>query len=206
MAKPAVSVKKFSKKEFDTLDFKGEWKDLLGTPAMGGSWIIYGDSGNGKTTFALKLLKYLLNFKKCAYIPLEEGLFLSFQKALNRENLVSKSAKLKLWEDYRIEDLNKELSKPRAPEFIFLDSLQYVRMNKESVNQITKFEYLELLKQHPTKTFIFISHADKNQPRGALGKDVFYGSHVCLFVESFVIYPKKNRFEGTEPMDINLIK
>ena len=200
--KLSVSPQKFARKKFITMQFTGKYKDLLGTPECSGSWIIYGDSANGKTTTSLQILKYLTNFKKCAYVPLEEGVRLSFQQAFNEANLLSVSAKFKLWPDYTVQDIDQELSKSRAPEIIFIDSLQYLRMNDQSYNELTKFEYLELLKRHPKTLFIFISHAKNNEPKGALAEAVYYGSHICLWVNEFVVHPKKNRFGGKTPLEL----
>ena len=203
MSKTAVSPQKFSRKKFKTMKFTGKYKELLGTPECSGSWIIFGDSGNGKTTTSLELLKYLTNFKKCAYVPLEEGVQLSFQQAFNQANLLSVSSQFKLWPDYTVKDLDEELSKPRAPQIIFIDSVQYLRMNDESYSELTKFEYMELLKRHPKTLFIFISHAKNNEPKGALAEAVYYGSHICMWVKDFVVYPKKNRFGGKTPLELN---
>ncbi|WP_107039929.1 ATP-binding protein [Brumimicrobium mesophilum] len=201
--KQATSIQKFVKKKFKVMAFKGTWKELLGTPATNGSWIIYGDSGHGKTTFSMKLIKYLSSFKKCAYVPLEEGLHLTFQMAVKEANLLSSSSRIKLWEDYTVEDIDEELSKPRAPEIIFIDSAQYFKSNEKSVNELTKFEYKELSKRYPNVIFIYISHAEKGDPKGGLAKSIYFGSHVCLEVKDFSVSPMKNRYGGKVSFDIN---
>ena len=93
----------------------------------------------------------MTKFKKCAYIPLEEGTKMTFQEAVKGANLLSASSKVKLWEGYTIEDIDIELSKPKAPEVIFIDSIQYLKMAHNSVNELTKFEYMDLLNRHPKK-------------------------------------------------------
>lgn len=200
----AISPKKFAKKKFKLISLpEGRFKGLIGALAITGSWIIYGDSGHGKTTFALQLLKFLCQFKKCAYIPLEEGLSPSFQHSFNEANLLASSANIRLWKQHTIEDIDIELAKPRAPEVIFIDSLQYLRASKESFNQITKFDYIEMLRRHPKVLFIFISHAKNNEPKNAIGEDVYYGSDICLHAKNHIIYPVKNRFRGKVPFDLN---
>lgn len=201
--RPATSISKLTKKKYKLLQFDGPFKDLIGTPECAGSWIIYGNSGNGKTTIAMRLLKYMTKFKKCAYVPLEEGTKLTFQEAVKSANLLSVSSKVKIWEDYTVQDLDIELKKNAAPEVVFIDSLQYLKMTEKSVNELTKFEYKELLKKHPNTLFIFISHAKKNEPKGSLAESVYYGSDVCLYIEDFVAYPKKSRYKGTIPYELN---
>ena len=200
--KPAVSIEKLARKKFVLMNFTGQWKDLIGTPECSGSLLVYGGSGAGKTTFSLRFLKYITHFKKCAYIPLEEGTKLTFKDAITNANLLPVSARVKIWEGYTVEDIDIELSKPKAPDVVFIDSLQYLKMTSKSVNELTKFEYKELLERHPKKLFVFVSHAKKNEPRGALAESVYYGSDVCLFVDDFTVYPAKSRYGGKIPMEL----
>ena len=62
--KRAINAKELLGKSFDVLDFDGAWLGLIGKPEVKGSWIIWGQSGNGKTRFALQLAKYLARFGK----------------------------------------------------------------------------------------------------------------------------------------------
>ena len=81
MAK-AISNRNVLDAKFDIADFSGKWLEAFGKPELRGAWIIYGESGSGKTHFALQLLKYLSGFvNRAAYDTLEQGLSLSFQNA-----------------------------------------------------------------------------------------------------------------------------
>lgn len=202
-ANPAMSIDKLARRKFVLIPFDNEWKDLIGTPECAGSWIVYGNSGNGKTTFSLQLLKYMAKFKKCAYLPLEEGTKLTFKQAIQRANLVSVSNKVKIWDNYTVQDLDAELPKPKSPDVIFIDSLQYLRMHAKSPNQLTSFEYLDLLKRYPKKLFVFISHAKNNEPKGALAESVYFGSDVCLYVDNFKVQPRKSRYGGKVVFELN---
>lgn len=197
--RPAISLKKIINKKYKTMDFKDELYELIGTPECSGSWIIFGESGNGKTTFALGLIKYLCQFKKTAYIPLEESTKFSFQQAIERANLMSVNSRIKIWIDFTVSELEIELSKPKAPDVIFIDSLQYLRKHPLAVNELTRFEYKQLIDMFPKKLFVFVSHAKNGEPKGALGANVYYFSDVCLQVINFVAYPKKSRYGGSTP-------
>jgi predicted ATP-dependent serine protease len=200
--RPAISLDKLARKKFVLIPFEGEMQNLIGTPECSGSWIIYGGSGEGKTTFSLRLMKYWTKFKKCAYLPLEEGTKLTFKQAISSANLLSVSSKVKIWDEYTVQDLDIELKKPKAPEVVFIDSLQYLKMTAKSVNQLTNFEYMNLLKRHPKKLFIFISHAKKGEPKGALAEAVYYGSDVCLYVNDFMVSPVKSRYGGNTTLTL----
>lgn len=179
------------------MDFTGAYKDLIGTPECSGSWLIYGHSGNGKTTFALGLLKYMCEFKKSAYITIEEKSKLSFQKAVIDANLLSVSSKVKIWVDFTLEELDTELTKPKSPDVIFVDSIQYLRKNIESFQEISKFEYKDLIDRYPSKLFIFISHAKNGEPKGSLADSVYYFSDTCIRIDDFTAIPMKARYGGS---------
>ncbi|MEO9258573.1 MAG: hypothetical protein ABI207_09325 [Crocinitomicaceae bacterium] len=196
MSLPAISINKLITKKFKIMEFEGIWKDLIGTPECSGSTLIYGDSGQGKTTFALGFMKYLCGFKKCAYIPLEEKAKLSFAMSLKRANLKSISNKVKLWIDYTAEDLDVELTKSKSPDVIFIDSLQYFKLNKTAHQELTRFEFIDFIHRHPKKLFVFISQVKNDLPKGSLGDSVYYHSDTCINIQNFNAIPTKNRFGG----------
>jgi len=199
---PAVSLKKLVRKKYKVMKFQGAYKELIGTPECAGSFIIYGDSGHGKTSFALGLMEYITSFYKCAYLPLEEGMKLSFQQAITRANLLSANAHVKLWPDFSLEELRAELSKPKAPRVIFIDSAQYVLATKQSYQVITNIEYKQFIKEFPNTLFIWISHAKKGEPKGALAEAIYYDADVCLEVKNFQAIPRKSRYGGNKPFEI----
>lgn len=172
-------------------------------PECSGSWIIYGASGNGKTTFSLLLMKYLCEFKKCAYLSLEEGEKLSFQMAVQRAGLDTIGSKAVLWFNYDFNLLINELESPRSPKVVFIDSVQYF-FNSETNRGLTKNEYKELIRRFPTKLFIFISHEKNGMPKGALADAIYYDSDVCLRVRNFEALPAKSRYGGNQPLKITL--
>lgn len=200
---PAVSLKKLVNKKYKTMNFEGDFKALIGTPEVSGSWLIYGESGSRKTTLSLKLMRYLCKFKTCAYIPLEEKTKLSFQQAVQRANLISVTSKVKIWEEQNVESLLIELSKPKSPDIIFIDSIQYLKKNERSTQELTRFEYKALMDAFPKKLFISISHAKNGEPKGALGDAVYYHSDVCLMVKEGIAYPMKSRYGGDTAFDMN---
>ncbi|SDE73361.1 AAA family ATPase [Riemerella columbipharyngis] len=191
---PAYSYADIAKKRFNTLPFEGDWLDLIGEPEVSGSWIIWGLSGNGKTRFALKLAKYLASFQKVFYNTLEEGLKLSFRKALEANNMQAVGSRFKFYSD-NLEQLKARLRRDRSPNIIFIDSVQYLN--------ITKDEFKELLKEFQNKLFIFISHAQGSQPKGEVADEIRYHSDVKIRVHKFLASPAETtRYGGSKPMII----
>ena len=60
--KRAYSIRNVLDAKFKTLDFEGEWLDAVGQPELGGSWMIFGGTKNGKTSLAMMLARYLTRF------------------------------------------------------------------------------------------------------------------------------------------------
>ena len=195
MLKRAISVDELLHKRFKTMQFEGEWSVSMGAVVeRSGSWIIYGESGHGKTDFSLQLAKYLTNFGKVAYDTIEEGARLTFQKALSRQQFTKQERRRFVILNESIDELRARLKKQKSPDFIFIDSLQF--------SFITKKQYAALVEEFPTKLFIWISHAEGKKPQGTLGIWVEYHSDIKMRVEGFRTLVK-SRYEGGEDFIIN---
>ncbi len=193
----AVSISQLVNTKFNTLDFTGDFEALIGKPELRGSWIIWGDSANGKTRFTLKLAKYLTNFGRVAYNSLEEGTSLSMQRAMIQEGMEQCGRKLILLDQESIEDLKRRLSKRYSPDVVIIDSLQYTGMNYS--------EYKDLRELFPKKLFIWISHADGKQPYGRIAKQVRYDSFVKIHVTGFIA-TAQSRYTNSESVPYTIWK
>lgn len=190
--KRAISVHEILNTNFVEMPFIGKWESSFGSPERSGVWIIWGNSGNGKTSFAMQLARYLTQFGKVAYNSLEEGARKSLKLTLQRNNMqqVSKHFFI-LSED--IEELRKRLAKRKSPNIVIIDSFQYTGM--------TKAEYKKLKKDFPTKLFIFISHAEGKNPEGRAAKFVMYDADIKIRVEGYKAF-FASRFGGGDPLTI----
>lgn len=193
--KRAISVDELLSKRFKTMKFSGAWAASLGTMVeRSGSWIIYGESGHGKTDFSLQLAKYLTQFGKVAYDTIEEGARLTFQKALNRQELTKQEKRRFIILHESIEELRLRLKRQKSPDFIIIDSLQF--------SFITKKQYVDLMEEFPKKLFIWISHAEGKKPLGTLAIWVEYHADIKMRVQGFRTLVK-SRYEGNEDFIIN---
>ena len=191
----AYSTNALLTKNFELYDFTGEWEDSFGKPAKGGIWIIYGDSGSGKTTFALQLCKYMTNFGRVAYNSMEQGFSQSMKKAYTLVGMDEVAKKILLLDKEPIEDLHNRLKKKKSPEIIVIDSLQYSQMKYK--------DYILLKDSFRNKTFIFISHFESNQIVGATARRVKFDSDVKVFVNKYRAFITTSRFGGEQkPFDV----
>ena len=188
--KRAVSVAELQKRSFKVLPFAGEWQKALGQPEIRGTWIIWGNSTNGKTTFALQLAKHLGHFGKVVYNALEEGASLSMVQALERVGMMQVNRQFRLLEGETIADLKMRLRKDRSIRFVIIDSLQYSGIDYK--------EYKQLRDLFPKKIFIFISHAKGKEPAGSVAEAVRYDAFVKIWVEGYKAFPQ-SRYGGGEP-------
>lgn len=193
MKKRALSIRDIQCYKPEVMDFDGEWLASIGKPELTGSWIIWGGSANGKTRFALQLAKYLSRFGKVVYDSLEEGLSLSMQKAIEDVGMADAKRNFHLLDKETLPELEARLEKQRSAQVVIIDSLQYTGL--------TYNDYKRLRDRFRHKLFIFVSHAEGQNPKGNVGKSVKYDAFVKIYVEGYVAYPQ-SRYGGGSPFVI----
>lgn len=191
--KRAKTINELLNTNFKVLDFEGDFEALIGKPEMKGSWIIWGESGNGKTSFTMQLCKYLTKFGRVAYNSLEEGASESVKQALIRFNMKEVSRRMILLDKEPIVELTERLKRRKSPDVIVIDSLQYSGMNYK--------QYKDLRDQFNNKLFIFISHADGKKPAGRVAASVKYDAFVKIRVEGHKAF-SISRYGGGVPYTI----
>lgn len=192
----AYSVSNVLTKKFNQLNFSGEWEETLGKPDKAFSAIIWGNTTNGKTEAAIKFAKYLTNFGKVAYNSLEQGLSATIQQALIRNHMDTLGNSFMLLDREPFDELIVRMSKPKSPDFLFIDSVQYTRITKAQYYQLKEL----MLKKG--KGIIWISQAKGKLPKGALADDIMYDVDLKLWVEGFKLFPDGRLNGGGEPFVI----
>ena len=188
--KRALSITDIENYQPRVLEFEGAWHDAIGNPELTGSWIIWGNSANGKTRFALQLAKYLALHKKVIYNSVEEGLSLSMQKAIADTGMHDVKRNFLLLDKEPICDLKVRLRKQRSADIVIIDSLQYTGLNYDT--------YKNLRDEFRNKMFIFISHAEGREPKGQVAKSVRYDAFVKIYVEGYKAMPQSRYGGGKE--------
>ena len=177
MARRAYSASEVLAKKVPAIPFEGRWRDAFGEPGRTGVWIIWGQSANGKSSFAMQLAKELCKYGRVAYNSLEESLSLSFQQNMQRCRMDEEAGRFLVLDREPMEELSARLGKQRSPDFVIIDSLQYSGLNYS--------EYKRLKEAHPKKLFIFISHADGDRPKGATAAKVQYDADMKILVQGY---------------------
>lgn len=190
MAK-AISNKNVLDARFEVADFSGRWLESFGRPELRGAWIIYGESGSGKTHFALQLLKYLSGFvDRAAYDTLEQGLSLSFQNAWKDAAMQEAGRRVIVLAKEPVEELRERLRKRKSPDVVVIDSIT-------ALVGFTRETFMGLINEFPEKLFIFIAHEENNKPYPAVAQHVRKLSEVKIRVEGYKAFIS-SRFGGGE--------
>lgn len=189
----AISVSQLESMKFNELPFEGQWLDFVGKPEIAGAWLVWGNSGNGKTRFALQLCKYLSQFCRVAYNSLEEGASKSMKKAFKEVGMGECKSKVILLDNEPIDELKIRLSKRRSPDVVVIDSIQYSGLNYN--------DYKQLRANFRNKLFILISHADGKNPAGRVAKSIRYDAFVKVWIEGYRAVAL-SRYGGGKPYTI----
>lgn len=199
-----LNVKTFLTKKFDILPFEGNWKESFGEPCRQDSMMIYGSSGSGKTELAMQLGKYLTQFGKVAYNSIEQRDSHTLQMSVKRNHLDSVSDRFQIIPGEGLPELAERLRKQRSPDFIIIDSIQYLDTKLK--------DYFDFKDEFYTKKgLIWISQVN-GKPKidnlddkisGALAKKIWYDVDIQVPVLGFQAIPQKRLNGGGEPFIIN---
>ncbi|MCR5714409.1 MAG: ATP-binding protein [Bacteroidales bacterium] len=179
--KRAFSNRDLQRRQFDAAPFDGVWRSAIGRPELHGSWIIYGGSGSGKTTFALQLAKYLTRFGRVAYDTLEQGLSLSFQRAWLMAGMDEAGNRVVVLDREPMADLRERLARRKSPDIVIIDSLT-------CLPGFGKVEYMQMMRTYSQKLFIFLAHERQGRPDPAIAETVRRLSEVKMRVEGFKVF------------------
>lgn len=186
MAKQAISVSQLLAQKKETLVLSPEFRLAFGEPEAVGTWLVWGNSGNGKTSFALLLAKELCQHGTVIYNSLEEGTSLTLMNAVERCGLAEVNRRVQFVSE-DIETFQARLERRRSPKIAFIDSFQFTDM--------TYKRYLRFKEALPKHLLVFISHADGNFPAGRSARSVMYDASLKIWVEGHRAH-SKGRFIG----------
>jgi hypothetical protein len=189
----AIPISQIARQNFKGLNFDGAWLDAIGRPQLTGAWLVWGNSGNGKTRFALQLAKYLAGFTRVAYNSLEEGVSLSLQRAIDQVDFSSVARSMIVLDKEPMPELIARLKAQKSPQVVIIDSVQYTGMKYA--------DYIALRDGFRNKLFILVSHADGKLPEGRVAKSIRYDASVKIWIENYMAYPV-SRYGGGTPYTI----
>lgn len=173
----AYSPTDLMRMNFSRIDFKGDWQRALGNPAKEGVWIVWGDTGSGKTNFAMQLAKELTkHYKRVAYNSLEQGASLSMVETMERCGMQEVNGRFLLLSE-PLATLSERLERKHSPDAVIIDSFQYTGLSYR--------QYIAFKERHRRKLIIFISHAEGKKIKGKTADSVSYDAEMKILVEGY---------------------
>ena len=170
--------------------FTGEWHDLFGDPSKNFHMMIYGSPKQGKSILAVQFARYLSeNFGEVLYIASEEGFSATLQQkvkdfAMDNGNLD--------FANFREYSQVAEAIKEGSYDFVFIDSVNYIRMTPEEVEQLKAI--------NPRMALITIQQSTKD---GKYKGDTAYAHNCDIIVKvSEGIAHATGRFAAPAEMNI----
>ena len=140
------------KYDYQKYPFGDKWGDFVGQPSINFHAMIYGRPKQGKSILAVQWAKYLSeNFGRVLYVASEEGFSVTLQKkvmefAMDNDNLD--------FANFRDFNQIKNAVNQGHYRFVFIDSVNYIRITPEDVEDIKA--------ENPQTAFITIQQATKN--------------------------------------------
>ncbi|MGC1471509.1 MAG: AAA family ATPase [Psychroserpens sp.] len=198
MVKKAYSYSDIAKRKFKMLELDGEWKRHLGVMEISGSVIVMGDSGAGKTTYALKMSKAISPVEVVLYNSAEEGIRASFKRSLELNQMIAVKSRFRfVKEDY--DQMFERLKMKRQPKVVIIDSAQYFFRGK------TIADYFKLIETYNNTLFIFLSHIKAGLPKGTVAEEIYYDCQNRILVKDFAAYVLKSRCDGDETKPLIIV-
>lgn len=191
----AFTIKNLMTKKFDIMEFENEWLESFGNPEKSCTISVWGQSGSGKTTFLLMLIKYLSNFDRCLYNTREEGISETLRIAAERVGLGELKPGRVQFTNEDLEEQTIRLMKKKSPNIILNDSIQVMNFSKS--------DWISFSKQFSNKLFIWISQATPNgkHPSNNLGQFIRHSSDIKIHIEGYMAF-FTSRFGGNNPFTI----
>jgi uridine kinase len=176
--KKVLSVSNIRSQAINRIQFQGEFYQAFKNPQSKGVWFIWGQSSSGKSSFVMQLAKELARTEKVFYNLLEEELDDSdFIERIELNNMHEVKDNF-LVGKYSIEELIEYGTKRNPPKVIIIDSATYFFKNFK--------EYLDFKEVFKNRIIIITGHAQGNNPRAELEKDIMYNANQKVFVNAYL--------------------
>lgn len=179
-----LKASEVGKMKYKALNFQDLWGEFYGLPSVNFRLLMHGNSGEGKSTFAMWMGRYLaINFGRVLYVCAEEGINLTFH-----QKLVDCKAEIENFYvlDVRTGDEFMNEVDQNDFHFIILDSLHDMGIDAKKMK--------EIFQAYPKTAFICI---DQNNKKGELlgANEKLHICDIAVNVKNYIAQTTKNRFK-----------
>lgn len=136
--------------KYDSWNFDGKYKALVGQPSKRFHMMVFGRPKAGKSYFCNGFAQYLTRFGKVLYIAAEEGFSATLQKKL--QDMGGDNPNLD-FANFRTFEQVSDAIKAHDYDFVFIDSVNYMKMEPEEIEELKTIKPLALITvQQATKS------------------------------------------------------
>lgn len=180
MAKKIIfSIDALKKKKYQSLELDPCYTELMGTPERVVTILMYGESGSGKSVYALKFAEYFANtFGKSFYNSHEEGANQTIQDRINNFNI--NANRLWIGDCYDFEELCDHIQRTYC-KLIVIDSVKYMRFTVEQLKELR-----ERFARRQLSIVMIDFGASKGNP--ASGKDLLHASDIKMYFKDGMVH------------------
>lgn len=180
---------KIMTKKYDELYLNAHFKNCMGQLFNPFKMCVWGGSGNGKTDFVFQFAGELCKYGTVLYVSLEMGHGPALQGLLQRHKDIDHKNILITDHRFSYADLITTLESKRSPDFIVIDSIDYLGISYK--------EYTQVVSLFSNKSWIFICHARGNHPASRTAEHVRYDADIKVHVKGFIAFIT-SRFGGNQ--------
>ena len=163
------------------------WDKCLGGIPRTGIVIIWGHSGNGKSSAAMSLTRQCAVLGKILYIAAEEGFGMSMQNNIRHYDMAALHTKFQVGID-TFDELMERLDKRESAQVVVIDSPQAMGLKKSQFRALKE-------KYGSRKLIIFVSRSEGKEPLGKVAQDIKYEADIKIWVSGFKAF-SHGRFYG----------
>lgn len=189
----SIGITDFLNRSFITFPFEGKMAESFGEPERNFKAIIYGNSGHGKTEFAIKLAKYISQWTRVYYNSFEQGISKTLQDALRRNNMQDVAGRVIFGDKETFDEMLVRLSGKHSPMVVVIDSRDFINMTSQ--------QFKILITKYPRKAFILLCWEAGGKPKGEYAKSIEFMCDIKIRVHNFQAFPRC-RFGGNRPFVI----
>lgn len=192
-----ITLNQLREKSFSFIEeLPEEVTNTLGRLYWGTLIFVYGNSGNGKSSLIMRLIKMLNPLGVILYVSLEEGqtesALLNFERFFDND-FDGRNIRI-TGQNMSYDDLRRMLQRRGSPNIVFIDSVQYWKLKFEKYKALTDL--------FPKKIFVFISHEKSGKPKGDCADSLCYHSTIKMRIKGFIAFITSRAGAGGETIEV----
>jgi len=194
--KQALTYDNIKKARRVYIPFDGEFQEVFSNPQDKGIWLIWGNSGSGKSSFVMQLVSELTKFYKVLYNSREEDpKDDDFYNRMEMFDIGQRKNKFQAVDD-DYQSLMERLKQKASAKVVIIDSATYF-FKGETGKPFE--EYKKMRDTYPDKIFIITAHGGGSKPRSELEVSIMFDANMKVLVDAYAAFNKGRKYGRKNP-------